>query len=101
MKYLVKFNEATNIFSSDRINEINKELELQSNQVDKFIQSYEKISKELEPFLSKDKDKNTQIDDSAVDLKSLIENMQECKKLMININASLEDYAKSGEKYLG
>jgi hypothetical protein len=103
MKYLVKFNEINseqNILSNDRITEILKELEISSTEIDKFIDKYETIVKELDSYTSKDKNANTQIDDAYVDFKSLIDKLTECNQLMMGIDSKLQDYSSQGEKYL-
>lgn len=103
MKYIAKFNEVNsekNILSNDRIAEILKELELSSTEIDKFINKYESIIKELDSYTSKDKNANTQIDDAYVDFKTLTDKLTECNQLMMSINSKLEDYTSEGEKYL-
>lgn len=103
MKYIVKFNEnyEPNILSNDRITEILKELESSSTEIDKFINKYESIIKELDSYTSKDKNANTQIDDAYVYFKTLIDKLTECNQLMISIDSELQDYISNGEKYLG
>jgi len=102
MKYLLKFNESDEpkILSSDKIEEITKQIILSSSQIDEMLEKYNKLYKEIEPFTSK-KATNNQIDDAYVNLKTFLDKIDESKKLLSLISGKLEDYTNEGEKYLG
>jgi septal ring factor EnvC (AmiA/AmiB activator) len=101
MKYLLKFNEADSpkILSNDRIEEINKDISLTSSQIDDIVEKYNSLYEELESFTTKE-NRNSQIDNAWVNLKTFLDKIDESKKLLNLISGKLTDYTQQGEKYL-
>ena len=74
MKYISKFNELveTKILSNDRVDEILKDIETISEELDKDLSKVNSYIKELKEFTSESEKSNTQIDDSYLSFNLLV-----------------------------
>lgn len=84
-------DEATKILSE--VSEIIKYLDDKSKVISEFKQ-------ELSNHLSKDKDKNNQIDDTYVNLDLVNKNMSDLKTNLDTIHKSIKDYVDKGENFI-
>lgn len=102
MKYISKFNELveTKILSNDRVDEVLKDIETISSELDKDLLKIKSYVNELEGFTSKSSKSNTQIDDAYLAFKDIISKFEESISLMVDINEKFESYKKEGEKFL-
>lgn len=103
MKYLNKFNELNTdniLISNERVDEIIKELELITSDIDKNLIKSNNYTKELSNFTSNSKKSNTQIDDAYVNFQTLSNKLKDSIDLINNINNNLNNYNNQGEKFL-
>jgi phage-related protein len=102
MKYISKFNELveTKILSNDRVDEMLKDIETISSELDKDLSKVNSYIKELEGFTSKSSKSNTQIDNSYLAFKDIASKLEESIGLIVDINEKLESYKEEGEKFL-
>lgn len=102
MKYISKFNElnTNSVLSSDKIAEINVELSTISEEINDNTFKITKIIDDLSAYTSKDEDKNNQIDDAYVDLKTLTSRFGDILGLIEAVNTKLKNYSENGTQYL-
>lgn len=96
-----RFNEDEQVdISSERIEEINKELQDFASIMEDKSKYTEALLNEFNNFKSQSKKGNDQIDDSIAALQIMKKNIDECKdKIDTTIN-NLSDYNTNGRKYL-
>lgn len=103
MKYLSKFNELNTVdkvLSSDKIEEINKDLTSIADDLDEKMAKINKITEDISDYTSESQKGNTQIDDAYVDLKTLFNKLKESLDLINSVNYKLKDYSEKGTQYL-
>ena len=94
-----KFNESVNEISTDRVDEILKELKEVLNTITDSESKVVSLSNELSNFRSEG-DKNDQIDDIVIKLDQTKSKIDELGEYMTEINNLLESYKKDGRKFL-
>lgn len=98
---ILKFNESEKIdISSDRIDEINLNLENLSNVYNNDIKTIERYLIELNSYKSKSIKSNDQIDDSISEFQILSNNLLESVNNINKIIDNLKDYKEGGRKIL-
>ncbi len=89
-----------NDISSERVEEIIKDLSEQVASLDEFVKTNQKFESEFEKYRSKSKKGNDQIDDSVINLQRIIKSLEDAKSSVDTLVTGLEDYIKSGRKYI-
>jgi hypothetical protein len=97
-----KFNEADDIndISSDRTNEIIEDLRKTIVFLEQKVENIDSYLNELGNFQNTEKSKNDQIDDAVSNLQLVRSALKDSITNLDNSTISLEDYNKSGRKYL-
>ena len=96
-----RFNESEEVdISSERIQEITKNLKEFSSQLTDNIKMIESLSNELSNYTSSSKKGNDQVDDSISTTQILKESLENCLDNNNSIIKNLTDYDQSGRKYL-
>jgi ABC-type transporter Mla subunit MlaD len=86
--------------SSEKVEEIIKNLKNISEILDEKKKEIKKISTDLSVFSNKKKKKNDQIDDSILNFEKVDSNLLDALSLLDTVYKNLEDYRDNGRKYL-
>jgi septal ring factor EnvC (AmiA/AmiB activator) len=101
MKHLRKFNESEEInISSDRINEINKELENFVYITQDKLKFVDSLINELNNYKNESNGGNDQIDDSIIALQVIKKNIEDSVDKIDTVVNNLKDYNDNGRKFL-
>ena len=88
------------VLSSDKIQELNKDLISIAESIDENIDKIDNIKNDIFNYTSKGQDTNNQIDDSYVDLNTLYDKLKDSLTLISSIDSKLKDYSENGTQYL-
>lgn len=101
MKIKKFFESEENLsISSDTINDMVDKISSISMTFDEKKKEIESMISVLSGFKSKSDKSNTQIDDSYLNLQTVVSNIEETLELLDSVSTNIKDYYESGEKYL-
>lgn len=86
--------------SSEKVEEMIKNLKYISEIIDEKKKEIKKLSSDLSVFSNKKKKKNDQIDDSILNFEKVDSNLLDALSLLDTVYKNLEDYKENGRKYL-
>jgi ABC-type transporter Mla subunit MlaD len=95
-----KFNEDIQDISSDRVQEIIKNLSELSVYINEKRELIDSLLNELNNFQDKSKSKNDQIDDSVSNLQIVKGYLDDSLDKVDNVVNNMKDYEQSGRKFL-
>ena len=86
--------------SSEKVEEMIKNLKDISEIIDEKKREIKKISTDLSAFSNKKEKKNDQVDDSILNFEKVDANLLDALSLLDTVYKNLEDYKDNGRKYL-
>jgi ABC-type transporter Mla subunit MlaD len=86
--------------SSEKVEEMIKNLKDISEIIDEKKKEIKKISTDLSAFSNKKEKKNDQVDDSILNFEKVDANLLDALSLLDTVYKNLEDYKDNGRKYL-
>ena len=98
-----RFNEQENSLldiSNERVQEIMDEMGSYASAVEDKLEKIKNFEQELSKYRSQSKKGNDQIDDSVVELQTLIKSIESLQSNLDNVLHNLDDYKESGRKFI-